>query len=1062
MHDKRLVGLCIMKFLCAIFGISLSLNAIADPGNHLDQLSLNEGLSQSQVQAILQDSRGYVWFGTQDGLNRYDGYQIRQFHNDPFDKKTLPGDNITSLYEDSRQQLWVGTGQGICIYDRLQQHFVRYTHLSGKHQPAQAQMITSIVEDDWKTLWVGTPRGLWRLIPEAGAPRTFRPVKYDTTSGLNHESVSALYKDKKGNIWVATRAGLNRITVARPEANPASQQIQFENAASHPAAVYQRLQLPVQRLTDNGDYLWVASENRLFAVSLSDFSVQDLGGQLAERDAAITSLWTDRLGVVWIGTFGYGLFRYQVLPSGQLTLLEHIREERRQPNGLKSGSVYAIYEGADPDEDIVWIGTREAGVHLYSRSKNSFQQWGNLLTDDKRAMEASVFSICTDSFGYLWVGTFEGLFQIDRKTQQYQKIILNKANPRNDAQLTLLEDSQKNLWAGSRSGLYRYNQVVKQFIQIRLPPVRNNMQPYVKNIYEDRQGNIWVSTHWYLVKLEKNSRREQIIKQLAHGSDTLKLVGIGPVKEDAAGNMWIGTDDGLIKWQPQSGNFRRFANDPTNPKSPIGNTILNIHRDKKNQLWICSSKGLSKVVVNDGQEEFIHYTRRHGLPNSFVYGALSDRKGKIWISTNAGLSCFDPVTDTFKNYDTNDGLTNREFNSGAFHQSREGELFFGGQGVLVSFYPDRLVENKHLPKVGVSFFQQFQQEVNLDSLLASEGEVRVDYKEYFSFFFFATDYNNPLKNQFAYKLEGLQDRWIYSTNRFFGIADVKPGYYTLKVKSCNNQGHWNENDILSIPIYIKPPFWLSSWFYALILIAIATAGFSFYRYRVRRKVEHALAVERIKIEENERVRKLAAQDLHDEFGNGLTRITVLTELIRYKLDSDINEARYLLGKINDNAQRLYQGTKDFIWTINPENDNFYEIALRLKDFGDDIFEKTATEFNAQGISPQFQNIVFPMGASRHLILIFKEAMSNTLKYANATRTELLFQVGQENITLRWQDNGKGFDPAIATQSNGLVNMRTRADKIGGNVEIFTQTDAGTEVIFRVKSPKMGEVGNPVF
>ncbi len=628
--------------------------------------------------------------------------------------------------------------------------------------------------------------------------------------------------------------------------------------------------------------------------------------------------------------------------------------------------------------------------------------------------------------------------------------------------MAFLEDRQKKLWVGSSGGLYWYDRAEDCFKQLWLPPGRNHAQPTVRHLLEDKQGAIWVSTSDYLLKLQKNATEKQQIDALIYGKDTLKLSGVSTLKEDRDGNFWIGTDNGLIKWQPQTGRFWHFVNEPENPKSLIGNMILDIHQDSHQQLWICSSKGLSKLVKTGQKEQFVHYTRQHGLPNTFVYGALSDKYGKLWISTNAGLSCFDPRQNTFKNYDTNDGLTNREFNSGAFHKSREGELFFGGQGVLVSFFPDRLIENRHLPKVTISSFQLFQKKVNLDSILTRNGRLQVKYKDFFAFFFVATDYTNPSRNRFAYKLDGLQDQWIYSENRFFGVADVKPGHYVLRVKSSNNQGHWNENDILSIPIDIMPPFWLSGWFYGLIGASVALLAFSFYRYRVRMKVERALAMERIKIEENERVRKLAAQDLHDDFGNGLTRIAVLTELIKHKLDSDVADARYLLGKINDNAQRLYQGTKDFIWTINPEHDNFYEISLRLKDFGDDIFEKTMTKFNVDGIAEEHQDIAFPMGASRHLILIFKEAMSNTLKHANATHTALSVGHWHGIIFIRWKDNGTGFNASTSVQSNGLSNMHTRAEKIGGTVTITSERHSGTEVIFRIKSPKMGEPGNPVF
>ncbi|MDJ1468371.1 sensor histidine kinase [Xanthocytophaga flava] len=1049
-----------MKILYYLIGVFFISKALAVPNNHLDQISLNDGLSQSEVRAILQDSQGYMWFGTQDGLNRYDGFHIKQFHNDPFDKNTLPSDEITYLYEDSRQQLWIGTTHGICVYDRLHNSFTQYTYLFGQGKPSWSYTVTSIVEDRWRAIWVGTKNGLWRLIPQEKQDTPYVATLYTIGQGLNYDLVNSIYKDNLENIWVATPTGLNRILISPHTSS--QQHISFENASTFNSTLYKKLQFPIQRITGTSDYILLSSDNHLLTISLKDFSVKTLCWQPCDSELTITALRIDRFGIIWIGTFGAGLFRYQKLVDDQLMLLEHIQEERFQPNGLKSGTIYALYEGHDTNEDIVWIGTREAGVHSYSRSKNSFYQWSNVLSDDKRAMESSIFSICTDSFGYVWVGTLQGLFQIERKTQKHKKLLLDRTSSDNNYYSTIKEDSRKNLWVGSNNGLYLYDRSHDHFEKVRLPSTKNNTQPLVKDIFEDKHGDIWIATYEYLVKLDKELGCKDLKRDLRHNTDTLSLSGISVITEDASGNFWFGTNHGLIKWNPSSGTFLHLTNHPENPGSLIGNMVLDIYQDTGHNLWICSSKGLSRLVETDSTTHFIHYTRKHGLPNSFVYGALGDKQGRIWVSTNAGLSCFDPVTDSFKNYDTNDGLTSREFNSGAFHRSQDGELFFGGHGVMVSFYPDQLVENKHLPKVNISSFQLFQQEINLDSILHTKGLLTVHYKDFVSFFFSATDYNNPSKNLFAYKLEGLQDEWMYSENRFLGIADIKPGHYTLKVKSSNSQGYWNEKDILSIPIYVVPPFWLSSGFYVLVALTTIALIFIIYRYRVRLKVERALAVQQIKIEENERVRKLAAQDLHDEFGNGLTRIAVLTELTRNNLNRDISEAHYLLEKINDNAQRLYQGTKDFIWTINPENDNFYEIALRLKDFGDDIFEKTPTEFDITGLSDHFQQISFPMGMSRHLILIFKEAMSNTLKYAGATKTLLSFNSTPDWISVCWKDNGKGFDLQMSNHSNGLINMQTRAHKIGGSIEIISEIYMGTEIRFSVKSPKMGDFGNPVF
>ncbi|MEZ4904119.1 MAG: triple tyrosine motif-containing protein [Spirosomataceae bacterium] len=375
-------------------------------------------------------------------------------------------------------------------------------------------------------------------------------------------------------------------------------------------------------------------------------------------------------------------------------------------------------------------------------------------------------------------------------------------------------------------------------------------------------------------------------------------------------------------------------------------------------------------------------------------------------------------------------------------------LFLGGNSMLLSLYPNQLATNLHLPKIALTSFKKFEKSVlDIDSLLAKNQPIELDYNQnFFSFEWAALDYTNPSHNQFAYRLEGFDKNWIYiGTRRFIDFTNLNPGRYTLWIKAANNEGLWNEKGIFRLSLIIHPPFWQTWWFYVLLALIIMTLTKLLYDYRVR----HLLAVERATLEENERVRKLAAQDLHDEFGNTLTRISLLTELIRNRMNGQATtETGELLTKISDNANRMYQGTKDFIWAINPEHDRLYEIAVRLKDFGDDIFDKTGTKFSVEGLTEQLRAVTLLTGQSRHLVLLFKEAMSNTLKHAQATESKLSFGLEGYDLCIRWQDNGKGFNPHQNKQGNGLANIQTRAEKIGGDIFFQYQDGTGMEVIFK--------------
>lgn len=1018
----------------------------------LDRIGLEEGLSQSQVQCMLQDSRGFAWFGTQHGLNRYDGYEMLHFYQNPFDSTTLSSDDISVLYEDSKQQLWVGTKNGLNRYDPEQQTFIPYKLQSENTKQPRNRQITGIAEDRWHTLWVSTWEGAWRLIPLKDSMQTVHYAADSTQNGaLSHNLVINLTADQDGNIWLATANGLNQAKVENPDQSPQRQAFEFQRVTTNILSDAKNNDLRIHRLyCDRSNRLWFTSVNRLFVYPINKKSIQELTSQLQEPELQIASLLVDRFGVLWLGTFGGGLFRYDVASNLKLQLKESIQENVTVKKGLKSNSIWSLHESKEPDEDIVWIGTQEAGVQLYSRSKNSFHQWDQLLAKENTASSNAVFSICTDSYGALWVGTLQGLFKIDQQSGKYKKYLMDPKDHNKNRHQSIFEDSEKNLWVGSDCGLFRLDRTKDQFQPVSLPEPRKR-QPAIGRIYEDKKQNLWMGTSDYLLKIKLQDGTQEVINQIKQEKNTWKLPPASAFQEDGKGNIWIGTTEGLILYHPNSGEFSRFYSNPDDPKSLIDNYILDVHCSPDGQVWICSPKGLSKLIWENGKVAFQHYTEKDGLANSFVYGALSDQRKRLWVSTNAGISCFNPKTNEFRNYDSNDGLANREFNSGAFHQSKTGEIYFGGMGVLVSFNPEHMTENQHFPKTVITAFKKMEQPLPFDSLLAADRKIQLKYNDdLFSFQLAALDFTNPGKNQYAYRLEGLQENWVYNgTQRYISFPHLRPGDYLLHVKSSNSQGVWNESDILSIPIFIKPPFWQTWWFISLATLFTGMVVVSGYRYRVQSKIHHALELERVKLEENERVRKLAAQDLHDEFGNTLTRISLLTELIKTKTRTSGDDINGLLTKISDNTSRMYQGTKDFIWSINPENDSFYEVAIRLKDFGDDAFDKTGIAFQASGIEEQLKTIHLPMGTSRHLVLLFKEAMSNTLRHAYATDVCLRFSIENGQAKIEWRDNGVGFVLEKATNGNGLQNMHSRAKRINGQVRVETASNEGTKVVVKV-------------
>ncbi|MFC5407739.1 two-component regulator propeller domain-containing protein [Larkinella bovis] len=1036
----------------------------------LDQISVDNGLSQSGVYCVLKDSRGYVWFGTQDGLNRYDGYQITHFKHNPFDSTTITHDQIMTLHEDARGKIWVGTVNGLNQYDPVTGHFRRFWDLlEPKRRRYDLTTINAIRSDRFGTLWVATGRGLKRLIFKKAGQYEVIHYTIENEDDRRAQIVNALLPDSTGTLWIGTGSGLAQLIIPQPVAkSPKPAPVALVACAQK--RVYQLPDPWIKSLAlDDFGTVWVGTGSGTVRIN-PNLMQSEMLPEITQRmaDSPVSSIHIDRNGTLWLGTPQSGIYRFKIVSDQHIRYYDSIQEDLLGKKGLKTNAINTIYEGPADREDIVWIGTGDAGVQLYSRSKNSFRQWPTITSRQQSSAASLVFAVTTDHVGKLWIGTHEGLIQIDRLTSAIQRFRANPANPHSlgsDKIQCLREDRQGNLWVGTMEGLYVYDRPRNRFNR-RLPGIPHDLSVKgsewgdgVLSLYQDQAGNLWVGGYSSLRRIDAKTGAVTIYRNDPKDANSLRAFIVYAIQEDRKGNLWVGTGFGLNKIEVKTGKITLYTNNPNDPNSLIGEQVLGFLRDSKDRFWVCSNKGFSKMVDGaDGREKFIHYTERDGLPNELVYGALEDERGRIWMSTNLGLSCFDPEKKVFENYDINDGLTINEFNMHAYHRAEDGELFFGGIGALVSIMPMYMVKNRHIPRTVLTSFKKFEKPVNVDSVLASQGRIEIRPGEnFFSFSFAALDYTNPHKNQYTYMLEGFHDGWIESgLRRYVSFTNLKPGNYVLKVRGSNSDGVWTDANMLRIPITVLPPFWQTWWFLVILVTVIGGATWLGYNYRVRKKVEHLLELERVTLAENERVRKMAAQDLHDEFGNTITRISMLTEIIKSKLNGHGTEIAPLLTKISDNSNRLYQGTKDFIWAINPEHDNFLEIAIRLKDFGDDVFDRSRVTFEATGIVDDLRKAVLPVGTSRHLVFLFKEAMSNTLKHSQATSAQIHFAMLNRRIEVQWKDNGIGILTGNKSSvGNGLHNIRSRAEKIGGKVDIISAPMEGTTVLFRMDIPHIG-------
>jgi two-component system sensor histidine kinase ChiS len=782
-----------------------------------------------------------MWFGTEDGLNRYNGYTFAVYKRDPQDPHSLSTNTIRSIYEDSAGRLWVGTdGGGLDEFDRTTQQFIHHRHDPNDPNSLSHNTVTAIQEDAAGMLWIGTNDGLNRLDPATG-----QFVRYqhdpDEPNSLSHDGITDIQGDLSGTLWIATYGGgLNQF-------DPVTEQfVHYQHDPVDPNSLSHD-QVTTLTITRNGE-LWIGSMGGLdtFDAQAHRFShyVHDPDDVHSLSDNGVTKIIEDASGTLWIGTID-GLNEF----DRQTEEFIRYQNDPLDPYSLGSNEVYSLYEDTS---NVLWIGLDFGGLNKLDRKTRRFVHYQNVPEDPHSLDSDTVYAIHEDSSDTLWIGTVSGgLNRLDRSTGRFVHYQPDPKDPHSlssAAALAIYEDSLGVLWVGTwNGGVNRLDpeeprRTSGHFVHYRHDP----NDPYslggdaVLAIYEDSSGALWFGT--YLSGLDRFDRETERFTHYRHDPNNISSISsdnVLTIYEDRAGTLWVGTEQGLNRFDRQTEQFERFENDPDDPKSLSSNAVAVIFEDSTGTLWIGTDDGLDRF--DRDTETFIHYTEKDGLASDAVAGILADDKGNLWISSNKGLSKFDPRTEEFKNYDARDGLQSNEFNRGAYCNSKSGEMFFGGVNGFTAFYPADVVDNPHVPPIVVTNFRIFNKPIGIggDSPLKKPieetKEITLSYRDYvFSFEFAALDYSIPEKNRYAYMLEGFDRDWNYvgSIQRFASYANLPAGTYTFLVKGSNNDGVWNETGT-SIKIIITPPPWRTWWAYTLYALAAALAVAAYVRYRTR-------------------------------------------------------------------------------------------------------------------------------------------------------------------------------------------------------------------------------------
>ena len=802
-------------------------------GYVFEHLTVDDGLSNNSILSICQDSRGFMWFGTYHGLNRYDGYHLTSYLSNPRDSLALSDNIVTCLHEDRQQNLWVGTHLGgLNRYDRNRDAFVHYSAESKPRYKLSANKIECIFEDSRGNLWVGTDYGLNLLDRATGTFRAFYARPGDRTT-LNSNQVFAVTENDRHEILVLTNvAGFNQY-------DPRTRRfVQLPAGVPLPAAKTAHLLTQDQR----GQYWLGTSERGLLRAAggqTRQFQHQAGRPQSLSHNQVRAILQT-RQGALWVGTDGGGLNLYDPATQG----FTHLLADEARPGSLSSNAVYSLYEDR---AGTLWVGTFGGGVNFYSQYKAKFAQYTHLPHISNGLGHRSVLAMLQDADGAVWLGTDGGGLDVfDPQTQAFRHFRHDPADPASlasDVVKSLCEDSRGNLWVGTyQGGLDRYDRSRHRFVHYRADSSRTNSltSNSIWALYEDRHRQLWVSTlGGGLCRMSLDQEGVFTRFQPRTGPGALGDYNVVTMREDHAGNFWVGTEDqGLNLYQPQSGTFRAVRHDARDPNSLSSNRIQVLFEDSHRRLWVGTADG-GLNLLNRRTGGFTHFTTADGLPSNVINALLEDRAGNLWLSTNKGLARFDPTHHTSKNFDREDGLQSNEFNINSALQARGGDLYFGGINGFNVFSATVLLSNPNVGPVVLTDVQVFNtslrpgppgspltQQISEAKTLTLPAQAAA-----VTFGFAALNYIDPQKSQYAYQLVGFDEDWRFvGTRREATYTNLDPGRYVFRVKAANNDGAWSRQPA-TLTLIVTPPWWKTFWFRALATLLGLGSAAAFYTLR---------------------------------------------------------------------------------------------------------------------------------------------------------------------------------------------------------------------------------------
>ncbi|HEY5749452.1 MAG TPA: two-component regulator propeller domain-containing protein [Chryseolinea sp.] len=870
-------------------------------------MEVSSGLSNSRVNSILQHSKGFLWIGTEDGLNRFDGYEFKVYRHLPGDTTSLLKNGVLNLYEDSRGVLWVSTiNGGLHMYNSEQDNFTRIKAYSFDCE------ITQISEDRKKNIWIVGVQSKQAFVSQLNQDNN-QWKHFAVFPSTN--PVSFFLQASENEFWL----GVNNTGFFKWNMSNNALESYLPDKKNPNSIVGKNFHKGMKDVRGN---IWIATEQGLSKFDsnggkFTNYTTTSPDGKPALLVNNILSLCEDG-DYIWIGTENGGLSRLNT-KNDQFT---NFKFDRNDPLSLPDNSIWSIYKDR---QGRIWIGTYSRGLCVVDKLKEKFSEVDMILENDV------VNAIWQDSKKRFWVGTEDGLVVRDGKQLRYYKHTSRKNSLSSNPVLSIFEDSKHQMWFGTwGGGLNRYVEKNDHFINY-VPDEedpRSLSNPNVFVVKEQIQTKrLLVGTYNGLNVLtdESAGHFERYADREFEFNNFIRTIF-----EDSKGNVWIGTIEELTAYHEKDKQITRF-NTGNNPDAfQVGGLVNCIIEDKEGRIWVGTSKGLH--VLSDNK--FVkRYTIENGLPNNIINGILEDDKGNLWLSTTQGISKFNPADESFRNFDINDGLLSTEFKPNACFKNKEGQFFFGGTGINF-FYPDSIKSNPHIPPVYITDLKLFNRSVKagdkagiLKQQISETPEISLPPQyNFFTLNYVAVNFTAANRNKYAYKLEGFDEDWNYvDDQRSVTFTNLDAGTYTFRVKACNNDGLWNESGA-TLVIHILPPLWKTLWFRAAVGLFIVGVAIGYYRMRVN-------AIE----QQNKRLENLVAERTGELLQTN-EELILRDEEIQAQ-NSELFNQREALASQNGELQMARE-------IIEEQND---EIRLRNETLEEEVKARTKdlVEYNQQ-------------------------------------------------------------------------------------------------------------------